>query len=141
MQVTLTRYVELSNGCRDYTVIDSIERAEIIKQHPDYADTCIIENGTEAVSADGTALPMLKPGLFRLWYRKDWDVSQNRRRNLEAKMEEARQQWHNKLQQVVAIFTRQGINNELATTMVQSFNRDTVESMLALEAAKLATNI
>jgi len=133
MTLTLTEYLDLVVRHRDWATINELDRERIVREHPDYRQVCEIENSSEAVSSDGSLLPQLNAGLYRLWHKRDWDSSQNKRRAINERIAELQAAWQSKADAVVAGFCNQGINPLLATQMVKGLPQATIEAMWQMQ--------
>ncbi len=144
MQLTLVEYLELKLRHHCVAIINDRDKQQIESQHPDWYTVCHIENSANVDLAgtwhdDDVAQTALASGLYRLWRKTDWDISNNRRIAAQQRIVDSQNAFAARKALAVAFFTSQGIAEAIAKNVVGSFNADTIESMAKQYEAKVAT--
>lgn len=127
--IPLVEYVELCIRTGQYTVIDDAQK-KLIEASGDISGICHIENSTHALDFYCRPLPELRQGLWRLWYRKDWEINDNKRRATNAKFELLDKERNAKKELIIQNFVKLGIAESIAREMLQGMSDDVINLTL-----------
>ena len=128
--VDFDEWVILTIRSRSYATI-SLEQAEQIKATvPNYGNSVVLENEAWTTGWNGEELQQLAPNLVRMWYRKDWQLCDNRVREGRARIAAADAKRASDKAFVLAYFTNK-VGAIAANTVVAGLSEDSIRSMAA----------
>jgi len=116
--IPLERFIAAILRAREYAVVDEND-ANMIRSVENYESVCKVEN-SDMTTGYGSVktLPALAPGLWRVWYIKDWNETYNQRKIVLDRIESANAETMHKRQYVIDSFIRSHIPETAAKQIV-----------------------